>query len=386
MSYDLHSVDWSRTPHIQVGDRHHLNTLLAWDDINRSKEAFNFSLFPEYWDKYDWTVEPFQTWPQLMRARCEDLRQRYDWIRLWYSGGRDSHPILETFLSNNIHLDEIVVWYNHMDHLRAPEMENFVLPLARKIVQANPRIKLTVVHHRLQDYEKVFSNEDWLENSMGIPAGTYGFQPAQNTSLFLRRPELFRERERVSRDINVFGLEKPRLIIQDQRWYFEMVDIPHANHWGPSDVSELFYLSPDLPELNAKQCWMLINHLEKNYNNLTSEFVEKYTQGKLGVEKYDEMCHVIGRGKYTVPEIGLGTNKSDDIHRWKNLIEWGEKTNWRPWQVYKSGIQRLTKEFEPSWNSQSMKMTGILSKKIYFKDVENKYNPDDIKTDNIIIA
>jgi hypothetical protein len=160
MSYDLHSVDWSRTPHIKVGDRHHLNTLLAWDDIKQSKEEFNVSLFPEYWDKHDWTVEPFQTWPQLMQARCVNLRQRYDWIRLWYSGGRDSHPILETFLSNNIHLDEIVIWYNPMDHDRGPEVENIVLPMARKIVQANPKIKLTVLDFRLQDYEEVFSNDE----------------------------------------------------------------------------------------------------------------------------------------------------------------------------------------------------------------------------------
>jgi len=384
-NYDANSVDWSRTPHIQVGDRHYLNTLLAWDDIKRSKDAFKFSLFPEYWKKYDWTRDPWQTWAQLLKARCNDIRHRYDWVRLWYSGGRDSHPILEAFVANNIHLDEIVVWYNPLDHDRGPEVEHIVLPLAKKVVQLNPRIKLTVIELGLEDYEELFHSEYWLENTLGHPAGTYGFYPGQNTSLYFRKPHLFPQRDRGLKDINIFGLEKPRLIIQNNKWYFEAIDIPYAMHWGPSDVSELFYLSPDLPELNAKQCWLLINHLEKNYNNLTSTFVEQYSQGKLGPEKYDELCHVIGRGAYTVPEIGLGTNKLYGLHRWKKLIDQGIKTNWKPWKVYQSGINRLQHEFEEHWTKEN-KMTGLLSDKIYLKDVDtSKYNPEEQKSSTIVL-
>lgn len=384
-NYNIKNIDWSRSPHIKVGDRHYMNPLLAWNDIKQSKQQFNVSLFPDYWNKFDWTVEPAQSWSHLMKIRCENLRNRYDWLRLWYSGGRDSQPILESFLSNNIHLDEIVVWYNPMDHDRGPEMEHIVLPMARKIVQSNPKIRLTILDYRLQDYEEMFSSEDWLENTLGNPAGTYGFHLGQNTSSFLRRPELFPERDLGLRDINIFGLEKPRLILHDQKWYFEIVDLPHAIHWGPSDLSEMFYLSADLPELNAKQCWLIINHLEKNYSNLTTEFVEKFSQGKLGPEKYDELCHVIGRGAYTDSRIGLGENKKHGMYRWKQLIDWAEKTKWKPWQVYKSGINRLSKEFEDVWDSTNARMTGILGEKIFIKNIDtSRYHPDGENRNKII--
>jgi hypothetical protein len=37
----------------------------------------------------------------------EKLRKKYDTIRLWYSGGQDSHFLLHHFLLNKIHIDEI---------------------------------------------------------------------------------------------------------------------------------------------------------------------------------------------------------------------------------------------------------------------------------------
>ena len=57
----------------------------------------------------DWTVEPSQSLKELYVERCQQLRDKYDYLILSYSGGADSHEILYTFLENNIFIDEIQV-------------------------------------------------------------------------------------------------------------------------------------------------------------------------------------------------------------------------------------------------------------------------------------
>ena len=53
--------------------------------------------------------EPKESWEELLRQRALQIRQHYDYVRLWYSGGADSHTVLLTYLKNKIPLDEIVM-------------------------------------------------------------------------------------------------------------------------------------------------------------------------------------------------------------------------------------------------------------------------------------
>ncbi|NCV50523.1 MAG: hypothetical protein EBW46_12660 [Rhodobacterales bacterium] len=65
--------------------------------------------FEKEFDKLDLSVEPEESLDYFYLKRCEQLRNEYDHLVLHYSGGHDSHNILETFMFNNIFLDEILI-------------------------------------------------------------------------------------------------------------------------------------------------------------------------------------------------------------------------------------------------------------------------------------
>ena len=71
-------------------------------------QNMEFHMGPLY-DNYDWTVEPTDSWKQVLKSHALKLREKYKYLRLWYSGGSDSQTVLNTFVDNKIHLDEIAI-------------------------------------------------------------------------------------------------------------------------------------------------------------------------------------------------------------------------------------------------------------------------------------
>ena len=69
------------------------------------------------WDYHDaifkqakWDYNPPIELKELYRQRALQLREAYDHLVLFYSGGVDSWNILKTFIDNNIRLDEIYMF------------------------------------------------------------------------------------------------------------------------------------------------------------------------------------------------------------------------------------------------------------------------------------
>ena len=95
----------------QVGEQRYFNK------VDALIEATKQNIFPEWnynkeaFDQFDWLVEPTTPLQELYRIRAQQIRERYDYIRLEVSGGGDSSTVVYTFLKNNIHLDEVVFRY-----------------------------------------------------------------------------------------------------------------------------------------------------------------------------------------------------------------------------------------------------------------------------------
>lgn len=378
--------DWSRTLHIQAGDQRFQNDLDAWNYVLSHPGCdYHFNLFTDKWSQFDWTVEPTPSIQEIYRKRCEDLRNRYDWIRLWYSGGRDSDLILQTFLENGIKIDEIVTWYNPNDNLRGPENYYIVQPLMGKLRKILPHTKFTVFEFTLKDYEDYFGSEKWIERKIGGPSAGYYFFPAQMSSQVATRPDLFPQRQQGLKDVNLYGIDKPKLFLRDNKFYLQHDHLQSQMFWGDGDWSEFFYWHCDMPEIHAKQTWNLINHLETHYPSLTNDFVGQYSSGKLGAYKYDELCNVLGRKESAHWYIGLGENKTPAKNsRWQKLQDWGEKTKWKPWLNYKNMIATLRNELPEAFNQgDPLKFhIGFMSRPIYIKDYDpSRYDPK-IAVDN----
>ena len=89
----------------------------ALDAANGNYKQITFRIHEsEDFDNYTWSIEPKSSLKQLQKERALQLRDTYDYLKLWFSGGGDSTTVLNTFLENNIHIDEICVYRYSFDN------------------------------------------------------------------------------------------------------------------------------------------------------------------------------------------------------------------------------------------------------------------------------
>ena len=71
----------------------------------------SYHLFDSAYEALDWTAEPKSSLDELYKLRAWQIRDKYKYVVLAFSGGADSSNVLDTFIENNIPLDEIVTYY-----------------------------------------------------------------------------------------------------------------------------------------------------------------------------------------------------------------------------------------------------------------------------------
>jgi hypothetical protein len=75
----------------------------AWQharDAGISSESIRFDFNSDLFSTIDWSIEPSESLDKLYANRARQLREKYDYIVLVYSGGIDSHVALQSFLKN----------------------------------------------------------------------------------------------------------------------------------------------------------------------------------------------------------------------------------------------------------------------------------------------
>ena len=107
----------------KVGTKVFPNKLEALYYATQTNQDVSWNFNDETYSKIDWSIRPTESLAELYRQRAQQIRDEYDYVVLSFSGGADSHNILQTFLKNNIRLDEIYT--------------KFPLRAERKYVEAN---------------------------------------------------------------------------------------------------------------------------------------------------------------------------------------------------------------------------------------------------------
>jgi hypothetical protein len=74
------------------------NQSIAWD--------FNDAVF----SCFDWAVPIPESIDELYKRRAQQIRDKYDYVSLFFSGGVDSTNVLHAFIDNDIRLDEVVMF------------------------------------------------------------------------------------------------------------------------------------------------------------------------------------------------------------------------------------------------------------------------------------
>jgi len=236
------------------------NKPLAWN--------FNENVF----GSLDWTKEPEQSLEELYRQHAQLLRERYDYLVLWFSGGADSTNILNTFITNNIRLDEVVSYVNYEAsgdkyNFLNGEIYNVAVPKIEEV----KKLHQPWLHHRLIDVSQLMVDAfhekeikfDWIYNMNNY------FNPnaVGRRNVKQKIPEwmaLINSGKRVG---FIHGIDKPRVTGINGKFYYRFLDMidtsvtpemQRANHEWEHD--ELFYWSPDAPLIPLKQA-----HIIKKY-------------------------------------------------------------------------------------------------------------------------
>jgi hypothetical protein len=263
---------------------------------------FNEAVF----DCYDWTKEPDTPILELYRRRAQQLRDKYDYIILSFSGGADSTNILSAFTDNDIKLDEIVTYVNYeatgeRDNFMNAEYFNVAQPKSEELKEKYPWIKSRVIDLStlaLQHFVDKETKFGWLyENNM--------FFSPNNTSkdsLPLKIKEWADMIHAGKKVCMLWGHDKPRILHTDGKFSFRFIDFIDS---GPTVKSisgkqpyydELFYWTPDLPELLIKQSHMIMNYM-KQTNILKSPFIS--------TEKSDLAYVEVNKTKYWLSNHGV---------------------------------------------------------------------------------
>ena len=301
------------------------------DAIKTERPCFFYFNDKEF-SKMSWHIEPTKSLKELYKKRAEQIRHDYDYIILAYSGGIDSHNILETFYFNKILIDEILMVGSFSqdktkgsDDNHNGEIYHMAYPTVTSTMKL-PNTKITTF-----DYTELFSNienfsliknygSDWIKE-MGA------FYSVHN--LFWRDLKKFIGKNNDKKTAVIFGAEKP-----NYHWDFEK-NAPYTmfgdsgftsygNFQGEDNFHKVdFYVSPQTEDLMKKQLHIVNNFFIENvlikkiisvpvfYNSYT-KFIDKLI--------YDPIIPIIFKSKKsTTPIISVRDQfildkKSSDIY------------------------------------------------------------------------
>jgi hypothetical protein len=245
---------------------------------------FNEAVF----SSYNWTIEPTENILELYRQRAQQLREKYDYIILMYSSGSDSHTALQSFMDNDIKLDEVCSWINYKGTSNKKsylneEVYESAIPNIDKLRQTYPWLK-----HRVIDLTDIILDHvgdktlgyDWIYKINNC----FGPNNIARENIVSNVQEWADLVESGKKLCVVWGKDKPRVHHIDGKFVFRFIDIidDAASVYSMSGqqpyCDEFFFWTPDLPKLLIKQAHIIKNYLSTS-NIQQLPFVSNQSSG-----------------------------------------------------------------------------------------------------------
>jgi hypothetical protein len=255
----------------RVGDQKFYSKLEAAHEHERSGLPFQWDFNEDVYSSYDWQLEPTETLEELYRQRAQQIRDRYDYLVLWFSGGADSNNVLNSFINNNIKLDEVASYVNYeATHDKTNFLNGEIYHVAQPKIAAarlrQPELKHTVIDLAQQTLDHFTAKEtkfDWIYHMNGY----LNPNNAAKQDIKLREAH-WRDMIAAGKRVGfIHGIDKPRITEVKGNYYFRFVDMVDTAVSGqvqmlnrPWDFDEMFYWTPDAPKIVIKQ-----SHVIKRY-------------------------------------------------------------------------------------------------------------------------
>lgn len=228
---------------------------IEWCSPHQSWPTWNFH--DDDFSNHDWTHPPTETFEQLYQARARQLREKYDYVIVQYSGGVDSHNMLMSFLSQGIIPDEVQFFYYKFcedKNILGVEWRLQTQPKLAKLQHQYPDLKIRKID--LTDYAV-----DFIQTVDGDEIYQFkGRYPIRiNPSIRCRLTSLvpdYRVLKDQGKSIRILlGMDKPRLRYHNKRFIFNFYDVIHDENIETAETNdhEWFYWHPDAAKILIKQ-------------------------------------------------------------------------------------------------------------------------------------
>jgi len=358
----------------QVGEFKTYSKVEAIELSNKVGQPVHWNFNDEEFAMYNWAVEPTESLKELYQRRARQIRERYDYIVLWWSGGADSYTMLRAFVDQGLFVDELATFHNFggdgsWDTYLNSEVKRVAIPMAEKVLEASPNTKFRLVDHT--DYQPNLFNIDDNKFDFFYKANAV-FSPNQLARRYIREKnqdylDLFAQGKRVC---FIWGMDKPRVNLEkDGRYAMRFVDIvdnsvnPVTQQLNrPWENDEFFYWSPDSKDMLCKQGHVIMRYL-KNIpeQDLNSRWLARkgnvlgngLVNGKMWYLTNDG-CHRLIYEDWHPDTYTSG--KHDYLLMWSPRDEWFLKdTQAEHTQIYKAGLEKLAELVGNDW----IKIGGI---------------------------
>lgn len=245
------------------------------------KKPIQWIFNDDVFSKYRWDIEPQESLDQLYNRRSKSIREQYDYVALSYSGGADSHNILESFLRQGLFIDEILVNVfekaNKISKLDATVTDNWnygaeyalqIYPRLNEIKSRSPNTKITVVDMSDAVFDSLKKADDasWVmgkRETLNVSGAT-----RYNYVWFKDIKNQFDKNKKI---VLLVGEGKPMTFIKDNSYYIAFSDKSANTVTGqehllehPNTTLELYYWHPNSLDIMCKQAhvikkWLLSN-------------------------------------------------------------------------------------------------------------------------------
>lgn len=216
----------------------------------------------------------------ILEKRLKQLREKYNYIRLWFGGGKDCRIILDAAIKYCVKIDEIVIARRccentlglYPEYNPLLEIDSIGVEYIQKIKNQIPSTKITIVNIDDQELELVYKSWDWWKHST-----EWFFGNAYLPRLFFKyiNPELNYIKYQTN-SCDLLGSATPALWYNNNinQWEFCFSDRGFSTVSSATDdftVQEDFLITNDMPEL-----------LELHVNSVIDSLNEKITKSHWG--------------------------------------------------------------------------------------------------------
>jgi hypothetical protein len=222
----------------------------------------------------------------FLKTRIHQLRNKYKYIRLWFSGGKDSTLALESAIKYQVHIDEIVIVKRtcergpnlYPEYAQSNEI-NEAIKYINNVKHLIPDTKISIVTIDDPHHESILENPDWYTKTT-----EWFFCMSYSMNMFYRytNPK-FNILEDVPDRCDLCGAAVPSVFYNNEinRWQFNFVDAVFVTAHGgfaANTVFEDFLITEDYPQL-----------LEFFVNSIANDIIKQYDE--TGVFDVDSNLH-----------------------------------------------------------------------------------------------